>query len=273
MNSNEKVCKAFNRRASTYAKYALMQQEVGNRMLERLNYFKINPKRILDLGCGNGYFSSKLKLLYPHAVVIGADFALNMLMEEKSQATLACCANILHLPFESESFDFIFSNQVIHWADSYSELFQEMHRVLTPGGCFLFSTLGSESFKELNQAWAKADLFVHAHDFPDMHDIGDELMNQNFLDPVMDRDEISIHYSSVKSLLKSVQAQGVSNIHPGRNKGLTTPRVYQKFVKAYEQLATIDGSIPLSYEIIQGHAWKGLVCLENNSKEILIPIK
>lgn len=258
MSLNEAVCKAFNRKASTYKEHALMQKEVGKRMLERLTYFKIEPKRILDLGCGNSYFSSQLQVLYPKAIVVGVDFAFHMLIKTKAQSPFICCANILQLPFEAESFDFIFSNQVIHWVDPYSELLQEMHRILSPGGCFLFSTLGPNSFQELNQAWAQADRFVHAHDFPDMHDVGDELMKQSFLDPVMDRDEIIIHYSSVNTLLKSLQAQGISNVHPLRNKGLTTPRTYRKFVKTYEQCATIKGLIPLSYEIIQGHAWKGL---------------
>src|SRR3990167_79884 len=194
MNLSLQICKAFNRHAKTYAKHSIVQKEIGSQMLKRLAYFNIKPKNILDLGCGNAFCSAKLNKLYKDARVIGVDFSSQMLQEASIKSTsnlMLCCANILQLPFAANTFDLIFSNQVLHWVNPYTQFLQEAYRVLKPNGCLLFSTLGPDSFMELNKAWKEVDTFAHAHEFLDMHTIGDELLKLNFLDPVMDKEEIT----------------------------------------------------------------------------------
>ena len=48
------VRRNFSRAAAGYDAVAVLQREVASRMLERLDYVKIEPQRVLDLGCGNG---------------------------------------------------------------------------------------------------------------------------------------------------------------------------------------------------------------------------
>ena len=48
------VKQAFNRGARHYDKQAALQHEVARRLLERLDYIRVEPKVILDLGCGTG---------------------------------------------------------------------------------------------------------------------------------------------------------------------------------------------------------------------------
>ncbi len=49
------------------------------RMLERLDYVRIAPQRILDLGCGTGASLTALNERYPGALVVGADLCESML--------------------------------------------------------------------------------------------------------------------------------------------------------------------------------------------------
>ena len=50
----------FARAAATYAAAARLEAEVGSRMLERLDYLKLAPRRILEAGCGPGRESGAL---------------------------------------------------------------------------------------------------------------------------------------------------------------------------------------------------------------------
>ena len=46
------------------------------------------------------------------------------------------------LPFESDTFDFVFSSSALHWELDIKSSFEEVYRILKPGGLFLFSTYG-----------------------------------------------------------------------------------------------------------------------------------
>ena len=73
------VCRSFERAASTYDAAAVLQREVCDRMFERLDYIKLNPQHIIDLGCGTGYATAKLLARYAGAQVIGIDISPAML--------------------------------------------------------------------------------------------------------------------------------------------------------------------------------------------------
>ncbi len=69
---------AFERAAAAYDEAAVLQREIADRMLERLDYVRLEPRTILDLGAGTGYAIVPLQRRYRKARVLAADFALNM---------------------------------------------------------------------------------------------------------------------------------------------------------------------------------------------------
>jgi malonyl-CoA O-methyltransferase len=271
------ISKAFNQQAAEYEVAARVQQEIGLRLFERLNYLNISPKFILDLGCGPGVFSRNLALMYPKAQIIGLDLAHAMLMQAKKkrkwrQKWSLLAADMQHMPFASGLFDLVFANQVIHWGSSLPPVFREINRVMNVNACFMFTTLGPDSFQELKTAWSGVNSYAHTNEFSDMHDVGDILMQEHFLDPVMDMERLAVHYETLDNLLKSLRAQGVRNINPQRNKGLTGKGLWQNFEKNYADLKTDKGKYPLSYEVVYGHAWKGSQRKMERGVETLIPI-
>ncbi|NIQ10369.1 MAG: malonyl-[acyl-carrier protein] O-methyltransferase BioC, partial [Gammaproteobacteria bacterium] len=46
---------SFDRAAESYDQAAILQREVADRILERLDYIRLKPQRILDVGSGTGY--------------------------------------------------------------------------------------------------------------------------------------------------------------------------------------------------------------------------
>ncbi len=276
MRFSEEVCNAFQRQAAEYEAAARVQREIGEQLFERLNYLKIEPRYILDLGCGTGFFSARLKKKYPKAVVVSLDIAHGMLLEAKAASRglfkkmHLVQADMHALPLQNNMIDLVFSNQVMHWSYQWPVLIRELNRVMHPGGCLMFSTLGPDTFLELREPAVSA--FSHANDFMDMHDIGDILLAERFLDPVVDMEKLAVHYESLPLLLASIRRQGVRNMNKKRNPGLTGRRAWAAFEAAVSLHQTDQGQYPLTYEVVYGHAWKGEQCLTKAGVETSISL-
>ncbi len=274
---SDEICKSFNAHAHEYEQAAKVQFEIGQRMFSRLAYLKIKPLRVLDLGSGTGYFTKQLKAFYPKAEVIGFDLAFNMLKQAKSQQGWfnkwpQVNGDMLSMPFADGAFDLIFTNQVIHWASSVSAAFRELNRILAANGCLMFTTLGPDSFIELKQAWSTIDNHAHSNDFADMHDLGDWLLEERFLEPVVDMEKLTVQYGDFDKLIAGLKSQGVKNINKNRPTGLTGKRRWHQFEKNYTENFSQEGKFPLSYEVVYGHAWKGQQALTDKGSETFIPV-
>lgn len=276
-NIHTEISNSFNKYATKYDQAAKIQQEVGQRLFDRLDYLKIKPQSVLDLGCGTGCFLWQLKKRYPRAKVIGLDIAKAMLLvaRKKQKWWWSSCSMVngtmLALPFVSGAFDLIFANQAIHWSTELRIVIRELNRILNNNGCLIFSTMGPGSLPELKHAWQAVDKFAHVNEFIDMHDIGDYLLQEHFYAPIVDAELLTIRYTNLKQLLHDLKTQGVRNINQSRNPGLTGRKIWETFSKAYN---TQNGKYSLTYEVIYGNAWKGVPMVDQASDkfETFIPI-
>lgn len=259
-----KVRESFDRAAASYDEVAILQREVGNRLLERLDLIKLQPQRILDLGAGTGVCSLALAQRYRQAQVISLDLAPAMLHHARRRLPLLgrwfgkhsfVCADAEHLPLADNSIDLIFSNLTLQWVTDLDRTFSEFQRILRPGGTMLFSTFGPDTLKELRQSWAQIDSDVHVNAFIDMHDIGDAMMRVRLTDPVMDSECVTLTYSDIKGAMRDLKAMGAHNVNAGRPRTLTGKSRLQQLAIAYERFRRADGTLPVSYEVVYGHAW------------------
>jgi malonyl-CoA O-methyltransferase len=267
------VRRAFGRAAATYDAAAALQREVAVRMAARLDYVKIAPGAVLDAGCGTGEATLALGARYPAAQVVALDLALPMLEQARMRADGAqsvlrrllrraggarvphfLCADLATLPLAGVSVDLAWSNLALQWVNDLPRAFAEFRRVLRVGGLLSFTTFGPDTLKELGGAFA--DGHTHVNRFADMHDIGDMLVAAGFADPVIDMEPMTLTYESPLALLRELKALGATNATHGRPRGLTGRRRLQRVLAALERRRR-DGRIPVTFEVIYGHAWKG----------------
>lgn len=277
MKLKTEICNGFNRHAIEYEKAAVVQKEIGRRLFERLDYLNMKPAYVLDLGCGPGFFSKQLKKRYPKAQIVSLDLAGLMLKQVQKQQSIfnkwpVIQADMMRMPFASGVFDLVFANQSIHWATALPDVMREINRVMNVDGCLMMSTLGPDTFSELRQAWAQVDAYAHTNTFMDMHDVGDLLLTEQFVDPVVDMEKLTVHYDTLQKLLYTLKSQGVRNIHTSRNPGLTSRAVFKAFESAMNEHRTATGHLPLTYEVVYGHAWKGAVRRTESGTETLISV-
>ena len=254
------VGRSFAAAAESYDRVAVLQREVGDRLLERLEFMKIEPATVLDVGAGTGHGTLGLIKRYPKARVIALDLAPAMLRQARGRLPfwrkLPCvCGDAEALPLASQSVDLIFSNFTLQWCHDLDRVFSEFQRVLRPDGLLMFSTLGPDTLRELRQAWAAADSHTHVNAFIDMHDIGDGLIRAKFADPVMDVENFTLTYDAVPDLMRDLKLLGAHNVTAGRSRGLTGKGAFRRMIDSYETQRDGDGRLPASYEVVYGHAW------------------
>src|SRR6266480_1821962 len=178
-----------------------MEAEVASRMLERLDYVKLSPRRILDGGSGPGRDARALTARYAGSQVIALDFSLALL-----------------------------------WLNEPLAAFRELQRVLAPEGLLMFSTLGPDTLKELRAA--AGERRVHA--FLDMHDLGDMLVAAGFSAPVMDMELLSLAYPDPSGLLADLRASGQTCARADRPRGLAGKRFGARLRSALAPHATFE---------------------------------
>ena len=254
--------KSFARAADTYDAAAVLQREIADRLLERLDLVRMQPQRILDIGCGTGYDLTRLSRRYPKSWVLGVDIAEGMAQRARRRSgvwrrwigrTTFVCGDAEDLPVATASADMIVSNLSLQWCDP-RKVFEEARRVLRPGGLLMFTTFGPDTLRELRAAWHAADNATHVHSFIDMHHLGDMLIHAGFADPVMDMEAFTLMYADVRGVMRDIKQLGAHNVAMSRARGLTGKARFARFRAAYEAM-TREGKIPATYEAVYGHAW------------------
>ena len=183
----------FARAAESYDSAAALACETGMRMAERLDFVRIAPGRVADVGCATGDGLRELQRRFPSALPLAIDFARPMLSVVHSRASLIqrlrgraplpINADVRALPLAAGSLGLVWSNLMLHWLDDPVPAFSELQRVLEVGGLLMFSMLGPDTLKELRAACGEAGLVSPLRQFHDMHDLGDMLVAAGFGDP------------------------------------------------------------------------------------------
>ncbi len=256
------------RAAASYGKVDTLAREVSRRMGERLDYIRITPTRILDLGCGPGADLPGFAQRYPGSPRIAIDSAPAMLAQARGDTGLLkrllrfgkpaepdfVCADATALPLARSSVSLVWSNLMLQWLHDPLPALKEAHRVLEVGGMVMFSTLGPDTLKELRASLPPSDA-EHLHRFIDMHDLGDALVKAGFADPVMDMDMITVTYAGLDDLLNALRTSGSTNASTSRPRGLVGKGHWQHLRSHYEKLRKND-RLPVTVEVVYGHAWK-----------------
>jgi malonyl-CoA O-methyltransferase len=266
--------RALTRAIARGAGESVLAAEVAARMDERLDLMKIDPRCLLDAGCGTGRAISLLRARYPKCRIVAiaeVEAELKRLSPAANSAWLsgllarlggsdrvprAVTGELDSLPISDASVGLVWSNLALHRYLDPQPVFQEMRRVLTEEGLLMFSTLGPDTLMELRRAFARADPgWAHVHDFIDMHDLGDMLVASGFSAPVMDMETVTLTYDDVMGLAGDLRAAGAASVLQSRRRGLSGRAVWDRLHTASAALH-VNGRLPASFEIVYGHAWK-----------------
>ena len=268
--AKEDVSSSFSRAAESYDSVAKFQREVGKRLLAHLDMVPTLPDRLLDLGCGTGFFQSDLSARYPEATYIGLDLAPGMIEYARTRSMghgLWIVGDAESLPLASQSVDVVFSSLAVQWCHNPEWFLAELARVLKPGGRCVFTTLGPDTLRELRQSWAAADSYQHVNDFLPAEALiaaGEQRPRLVLFDIsgflrgiglILSTERHCMQYQRVGELLAELKSLGAHNMNRRRPAGLTSRKTLQGMLQAYESWR-VDGLLPATYDVIYGEVNK-----------------
>lgn len=145
--------------------YVIFEKERTRPSDDLLQRIEIIPKTVLDIGCGPGNSTARIKKRFADADVTGIDSSENMLEKAKSvhpNLRFRKCLVPDGLD-EFSNFDLIFSNACLHWIPNHEVLLPAIMKKLSPGGVFAVQmplTREAEFYKILDETvscgkWAK----------------------------------------------------------------------------------------------------------------------
>ena len=243
-----------------------LHEEVASRMLDRLQWIKLQPQSWAHWGAVRGGLQAHRQLVrkYPksqcfvlEADVNSAQAAIkNIVKPWWSPARWMAQATRFEAP-PPASVDMLWANMALHIAPEPPALLAQWHSALKVNGFLMFSCLGPDTAIEVRQLYQQLGWPPAGHDLTDMHDWGDMLVAAGFAEPVMDMERITLTFETPQRLLAELAELG-RNFHPARFAGLRG-RGWQS--RLHNGLAGRlktgpDGRLQLTFEIIYGHALK-----------------
>jgi len=247
-----------------------LHEEVARRMLDRLQWIKLQPAVWAHWGAVRGGLQTHAALLKQYARaqchVIESSERLNTLAREalvppgwkKMLQLLPGGASFTRFDAPApSSVNMLWANMALHEAADPQALLAAWHRLLAVEGFVMFSCLGPDTARELRDLYASLGWPPAGHQLTDMHDWGDMLVQTGFAEPVMDMERITLTYETPARLLQELTALG-RNFHPQRFAALRG----RQWKARLEQLIgercprASDGRLSLTFEVIYGHALK-----------------
>ena len=243
-----------------------LHEEVASRMLDRLQWIKLQPQAWAHWGAVRGGLQNHAKLLkkYPKSLCFMPEA-----QSIRAQAAIKKIARPWWDPagwfgkatrFEAPapgSVDMLWANMALHEAPNPQALLAEWHGALRVGGFLMFSCLGPDTATELREVYRQLGWPPAGHDLTDMHDWGDMLVAAGFAEPVMDMERITLTFETPARLLQELSELG-RNFHPARFAGLRG-RGWRKRLEAAlakHAVKAANGKLALTFEVIYGHALK-----------------
>jgi len=106
---------------------------------EELLTQNLHQKKLLDAGCGTGWFSQAA--VERGAVVTSMDVGPKLLKQvAKKCESQRVIGSIMEMPFKTDTFDVVVSSEVIEHVPNPNQALRECFRVLKPGGSFVVTT-------------------------------------------------------------------------------------------------------------------------------------
>lgn len=135
------IINQWNRAALKYTEEQERSEFVeSNKRVVRARFERFNGEKVLDLGCGYGFYTDYFRSIGADAVgVDGSEKMIEIARGRYPAAAFSVMDITVPFAFENNRFDVIFSNQVLMDIENVDFVFSECSRVLKAGGLLYYS--------------------------------------------------------------------------------------------------------------------------------------
>jgi SAM-dependent methyltransferase len=133
----------------------------------------LQPRRILDVGCGTGLLTARLRRAFGEASVVGCDFSHGMLVHARAHdGSIAWLqGDACRLPVRDGAADVVVTTEAFHWFPDQPAALAEFFRVLVPGGHVLLALVNTPTEAVRTLFRAGSGMIGQPFDWPTREDM------------------------------------------------------------------------------------------------------
>jgi malonyl-CoA O-methyltransferase len=210
--NQDKIRDCFNKAQESYDHHCDIQIQTSISLINELKKLNLNPKNIIDLGCGTGITTKYLINLYKtyhkfYAIDI-ADKLLSKARIRLEEYNIVFKEISLEAFFTNKdlSYDLVFSNMVFQWSDNLGDVLEKIYRNLNSQAILAFSIVLYGTYAELNST-------IYFNKFEDIRSL---LLLNKFKIIKSELVKSELQFSSKINAAKSIRAVG-ANYHNKAN--------------------------------------------------------
>lgn len=242
-NWQARVAHAFSRAAPRYDALATAQRQIGEGLW---NTLPASATRIVDMGCGTGYWTQRLAERYPAAQLAGLDIAPGMLEQARQRYGEGIHwqqGDAAALPFSECSVDLVFSNLAVQWCRDIGAVMKAIYRVLEPGGHAHITTLLPGTLAEIAFAWQRPEALLQT---PNQISVAVAIAESGLTINRQTANVARYYYPDLNAVMASIKGVGAQLARP-------QARITRKDIATanarYKQLRQPEG-LPVSYHCL-----------------------
>ncbi|RKE42630.1 malonyl-ACP O-methyltransferase BioC [Sphingobacterium detergens] len=244
----QRIRSRFSKAAQSYHSAAVVQGQIAEKMINLLrNLFLISPDRVLEIGCGTGFFSRLLLQYLSPKHTIFNDICPEMiksvmnivLSQHSSQHYSFICADAetFSLP---DGLDLITSCSTIQWFEDPSAFFARCHTALHAHGILAFSTFGEENMREISSTTGVGLTYrTQSALLTELSALGYEIL-------LVEEELMSLTFETPLQVLSHLKKTGVTGIKNHR----WTKSKLQAYCTEYIDRYAVGTRVPLTYHPI-----------------------
>ena len=197
-----------------------IHRRLAEEMDGRLQILTRTPQRIILCGADGDHSRRLLAARYPQARMSEYDPRPDFLRDAAAARKSGLLAKLagksvpqhcqaLDAPLPEAAADMLWSNLCLLIAEAAVPVIGNWAHALNDGGLLFFSHLGADSLADVRHLLQQQGISCPAPLLCDMHDLGDMLFHNGFLDPVMDTAKLVLSYRSESGLLADWDSLGL----------------------------------------------------------------
>lgn len=215
MKETDAIRRAFEKGATHYNEYAVIQKMIANHLVAMIEHESLRNSTILDVGAGTGFVKSAL-IEYGLNTL---DYSLYQTDLAWQMCTLCKSANFSDAiqaemsvqPFKNQLFELITLCMTLQWSNHHIDVLQEMHRICKPDGSVLIALPTTGSLQELEACFAMNDLPCPINAFPAITDFENALQRSPFQIESLATRSFTETYDSFHTIIKNIRRIGAAH--------------------------------------------------------------
>ena len=222
----------------------------------------VEPRAVLDIGCGTGALSVALKRRYPQArSAAGSIWRSTWFVRPVPRAARIACLStgMRSRSLFGGSFDLVISASTLQWLDSLDGCLEECRRIVKKNGLIGMAFFGGATLWELQESYCEA-LALRApgddprvgrlHRFVEIEAVR-QALDRLGAGQALVASEIEMDFHpDVLGLLTSIKGIGAGTASRGGAGGLGWRGILNDMSEIYRRRFLADGMIPATYEVI-----------------------